>query len=401
MTTKNVFIMLASCLSFHVLEAQDRYGDFTETIQRLFYLQSEKETEAYWRQLVKTHRIPLISKDSVAFLYRGPARKVVWMGDFNGWGNSKTFSNQGRRIGKTDIWILQASLPEDARMDYKILIDDTQWLVDPLNPFSQWSGVGGGSLNSELRMPAWREDTLTTSLLPGALRGSVNNDLLFNSEALGYQLTYSVYLPPGYREGEQYPIMYVTDGYEYMHEQMGNMITVLDNLIHLEKIQPLVAVFIDHRDPVNRTVNRRMQELPMNEKYRNFVTKELLPHVEENYGTLKERSQRAIVGTSLGGLSAAWLVFSDPELFGMAGIQSPAFWFRPGIYSLCEGAEINPVKIFLTTGLINDAEEGAVKMKQVLDAKACPNEFITVNQGHSWGNWRDLTDDMLVYLFPR
>jgi enterochelin esterase family protein len=126
----------------------------------------------------------------------------------------------------------------------------------------------------------------------------------------------------------------------------------------------------------------------------------LIPTVEQNYSIAKGRSHRAIIGTSLGGLSAAWFAFSDPEIFGMTGIQSPAFWFKPEIYSLCEQAEIPPVKIFMSSGLIHDAEEGARKMKGILDKRSLTVEFREVNQGHSWGNWRDLIDDMLIYLFP-
>ncbi|MEX1239973.1 MAG: alpha/beta hydrolase-fold protein [Cyclobacteriaceae bacterium] len=400
----SVFIsFLASCSIwfFQSVEAQDHYANFTETIQGLYNLRSEGEIEERWKNLVLKNQIPYIEEDSVAFLYRGDARKVVWMGDFNGWGYSKKFDNLGTRIPNTDIWILKASLPRDARVDYKILLNDRHWIVDPVNPVNQWSGVGGGSLNSEVRMPDWKEDMLTKQLVSGAISGRIDKDILFNSRALGYQVTYSVYTPPEYDKDKVYPVAYVTDGYEYMHERMGNMITVLDNLIHLEKIQPVVAIFIDHRDPINRSVNRRMQELPMNVKYRDFLIQELVPVVEGKYSIEKERSRRAVIGSALGGLSATWLAFSRPDLFGMAGIQSPAFWFKPEIYTLCENADSMPLKIFMTTGLIHDSEDGAMKMQQVFEKKNCPNLFRAVNQGHSWGNWRDLVDDMLVYLFPR
>lgn len=395
-------LVFASCLALlvHHAEAQKTYAYFTQTIQSLYGPGSDEEIDARWQSLVTRSQIPLVEEDSVAFLYRGDAQKVVWMGDFNGWGYSKKVNNQGTRIPNTDMWILKAVLPRDARVDYKILLNDQQWLVDPVNPISQWSGVGGGSLNSELRMPGWTEDPLTKQPIAGAALGHIERDALFNSKALGYQVTYSVYTPPDYDEGKSYPIIYVTDGYEYMHERMGNMITVLNNLIHLGKMRPVVAVFVDHRDPVNRSVNRRMQELSMNEKYRDFLIRELLANIENRYSISRERSQRAVIGNSLGGLTATWLVFSHPDLFGMGGVQSPAFWFKPDIYSLCERAGNVPVKVFMTTGLIHDSEEGALRMHQIIKKKECPIEFRAINQGHSWGNWRYLLDDMLIHLFP-
>jgi enterochelin esterase-like enzyme len=378
-------------------DAQD-YLSFTETTAK-FYKNADLAIQT-WNEMVNHNQIPFVQDDSVAFLYRGEAKSVSWMGDFNGWGYNKNFKNKGQRIPNTDLWILKTSFPNDARLDYKILVDDANWLLDPQNNSHQWSGVGGGSPNSELRMPAWKEDPLTFRAIDDVRQGRVHKDLLINSSALSYQVTYSVYLPAGYNTREVYPVVYVLDGYEYMHERMGNMVTILDNFIHLKKVQPVIAVFIDHREPINRSNNRRMQELAMNEKYMKFLTTELIPLVEKQYSISKDATQRAVLGTSMGGLSAAFFAFSKPDLFGLAGIQSPSFWFRPEIYTLCDNPEKPPVKTFMTTGMINDTEEGALRMKAILDKNTCSYEYKQVNQGHSWGNWRDLIDDILIYFFP-
>jgi enterochelin esterase family protein len=392
-TTVLVLFSWASCFS-------QSYSSFTQTVQNLYQLKTPAEINQAWNELVESENIPMVYKDSVAFLYRGDARSVVWMGDFNSWGYSKDFNNKGKRIPDTDIWILKTIFPEDARLDYKILINDENWILDPHNVDHQWSGVGGGSPNSELRMPMWKEDPLTVARVPGATQGKIEKDILLNSKAMGYQVTYSIYIPTGYKPNVTYPVVFVTDGYEYMHERMGNMTTILDNLIHLRKMKPVIAVFIDHREPVNRSNNRRMQELAMNEKYLGFVINELMPVVEKNYKISADPAQRAVMGTSMGGLSAAYFAFSKPEVFGLAGIQSPAFWFKPEIYTICENPEKPPVKTYLTTGMINDRDEGAFKMKALLDKNTCNYKFQQVNQGHSWGNWRDLIDDILIYFFP-
>ncbi len=77
---------------------------------------------------------------------------------------------------------------------------------------------------------------------------------------------YSVYLPFQQSKTEKLPCIYVTDGYEYLHPKLGNMSTVLDNLIEDKEISPVIAVFIDDGAPVDRSNNRRMQELAMNAK---------------------------------------------------------------------------------------------------------------------------------------
>lgn len=376
--------------------AQD-YRVFTEALLQL--RRHPEQANAWWQERERQGQIPFTCRDSVAFLYRGQAESVVWMGDFNGWGYAKSFPNAGTRIPGTDIWMLKTTFPINARLDYKILVNQTQWMLDPANPFVQWSGVGGGSPNSELRMPGWKPDAIaqTDNSMPA---GQMVRDQLLNSKVLGYQITYSLYLPPGYTPKTEYPVLYITDGYEYLHEQMGNMPAILNNLIGTKRIQPILAVFVDHREPINRANNKRMQELAMNEQYLKFFAEELIPAVEGRYFTqgLAARNH-GILGTSMGGLTAAYFAFSRPDLFGLAGIQSPAFWFKPQIYQVCDNPDRPPVRVYLTTGVIHDTEEGAEKMKSILEKNTCTFQYQEVNQGHSWGNWRDLIDDILIYFF--
>lgn len=368
--------------------------DFTATLQKLY-----TSPEQTWNELKAAGNIPYAVEDSVVFLYKGNATSVAWMGDFNGWGYDKKFKNTGTKIPNSDIWILRASLPKDARLDYKIMLNGNDWILDPNNLNQQWSGVGGGSPNSEIRMPAWKKDPNTIER-EGIVKGKVQQDILYNSPTLGYQIMYSMYLPNGYSASRKYPIIYVTDGYEYLHERMGNMQTVLDNLIADKKIQPVVAVFVDHREPVNRSNNKRMDELAMNSKYLTFFADDLVPFIESTYAVSNDPKERAILGTSMGGLTSAYFAFTKPGVFGMAGIQSPAFWYKTDIYKVCDNPENPPVKIYLTTGVINDAQDGARKMRDILEKNTCAYQYSETNQGHSWGNWRDTLDDILIYFFP-
>lgn len=399
-------LILIGLLGISLTVAGQDYSMYTATLSKLNDLskisdQTERtsQTDKFWKSLIETNSIPLVQEDSVAFLYRGNATSVAWISDFNGWGYDKKVANIGTKIGKTDVWVLKKSFPKDARFDYKIILNGSEWIIDPANPNQQWSGVGGGSPNSELRMPAWKADPINIPVV-GINHGILEKDVLFNSRDLGYQITYTVYYPVGYSTTQKYPVIYVTDGYEYLHERLGNMQTILDNLIDQKRIQPIIAVFIDHREPVNRSNNRRMEELAMNQKYLDFFSKEFVPFIESKYPVASDPSKRAILGTSLGGLTAAYFAFTNPGIFGLAGIQSPAFWFKPEIYSVCSNAEKPPVKVYLTTGVFFDAEVGARKMKDILESKFCAYQYMETNQGHSWGNFRDTIDDILIYFFP-
>ncbi len=372
--------------------------DCAGELSELSKVRSEEKIQNWWVSLIASGQIPLIAGDSVYFFYRGQAKTVEWIGDFNGWGYQKEYQNKGQLIEGTDIWMLKASFPVDARLDYKIIIDGNNWILDPENKFQQWSGVGGGSPNSELRMPGWKEDS-TQVERKNNRTGTLISDVLFNSKILGYQITYTVYIPYGANKSVKLPCIYVTDGYEYLHPKLGNMKTVLDNLIEDKKIIPVIAVFIDHREPINRSNNRRMQELAMNPKYLDFFTQELIPQIESEYLVIREARHRAIMGTSMGGLTATYFAFTRPDVFGMAGIQSPAFYTRPQIYSLCSNPADPAMRISMTAGVINDTNKESRKMKEVLEANSCIYTYREVNEGHSWGNWRRLIDDILIDLF--
>lgn len=386
-------IFASLVLSVGYLYAQD-YSNFTSTIKALESTDSII-VENIWAQLKAKQQVPLIIGDSVAFLFKGRARSVNWMGDFNAWGYDKNFNVTGKSL-RNNLWLLKCTFPQDARLDYKILLNGSDWILDPVNPNQQWSGVGGGSPNSELRMPKWKDEF---TALAASATGKLTDDVLFFSNVLGYQIMYKVYTPAGYASMEKLPIIYVTDGYEYLHPKMGNMAVVLDNLIAAKKIKPIVAVFVDHREPVNRSNNRRMKEMSLNADYLKFFTDELIPHVEQDLKIDGAPSQRGIMGTSLGGLNAAYFAFSRPDVFGLSGIQSPAFYTQPQIYKICDSPESPKIRVSMTTGIINDASSGTRKMKTILENNACVYFYKEVNEGHSWGNWRNLIDDILIDFF--
>jgi enterochelin esterase family protein len=399
---KIAFFLFGCFISF--CASGQGYATFQKRLSALYQLSgisdsTEKATQykVILKRLIAEEQIPLREKDSVAFFYFGKAQEVEWMGDFNGWGYKSEFNNQGTQIPGTDIWILKASFPIDARLDYKIVVDKKNWILDAYNPHQQWSGVGGGSPNSELRMPDYKEDPIHT-LRENAPKGKVLQDILYASNLLAYQITYSVYLPPVPLKGK-YPVVYITDGYEYLHPQMGNLPTVLNNLIADRKIVPIIAVFIDHREPANRTNNRRMTELVMNPQYLHFFVDEFIPFIEDSYPVMTDAQNRAILGSSVGGLNATYFAFSRPDVFGNVGMQSPSFMTRPQIYSLCDNPAGSAVKISMTSGVINDASDSGKKMIGILENNSCTYHYREVNEGHSWGNWKNLEDDILMDFF--
>ncbi|MDD2279448.1 MAG: alpha/beta hydrolase-fold protein [Bacteroidales bacterium] len=374
------------------------FADFRKTLDNIAAITTEtirlEKMNSFWDSLKINKKIPFVLNDSVAFLYKGAATSVKWAGDFNGW-NPNYDNYTGVKVGESDVWIVVKTFPLDARLDYKI-VKDGSWILDPANTYRQYSGFGP---NSELRMQSWifPEETLLTE---GANRGTLSDNFLIQSipANLGYSLNYKVYTPFGYTNLQDLPVVYVTDGHEYADDKLGAMIIVMDNLIHQGIIKPIIAVFIDPREPGNASNNRRMAEYIENIKFANFVADELVPTIDANFKTSSNPENRAILGTSLGGWNSAFFGLNRSETFHLIGIHSPAF--GPEIIQAYSNVEKLPLKIFMSTGVIFDTEVRARAMKVVLESKQYPLHYIEVNQGHSWGNWRALIDEPLTFFFP-
>ncbi|KAF0130754.1 MAG: putative esterase [Bacteroidetes bacterium] len=344
-----------------------------------------------WDSLKLNKQLPFRIDDTVVFMYNGTSQPL-WAGDFNGWG-SETLNWSGKQLGKSPYWWLKKHFPDDARLDYKLVLG-SNWILDPSNNEVQYSGFGP---NSVLKMPKWifPEETIRQE---GVLKGTLseNQQIQSNSSNLNYKVNYRVYLPYNYASVANCPVIYVTDGHEYSDDRLGAMLIVLDNLIFTGKIEPVIAVFIDPRDPVSGT-NRRMSEYRANLKFANFVSDELVPQIDMTFKTNPDASKRAILGTSLGGWNSAFFGLTRSDKFQLIGIHSPAF--DEAILRNFQSADKLPLKVYMSTGTIFDTQARARQMRDILTGKAYPLKYKEVNEGHSWGNWRALIDEPLLFFY--
>jgi len=375
-----------------------KYSSIAAAIKSIEEIEDVDQRKAsavqFWEAVKDTAVIPYTTSDTAIMLYKGSANSVSWNGDFNSWGNNRNFDNEGKNIDSTDIWYLIKKFPEDARLDYKITINNSQWILDPNNPNQQWSGFGP---NSELRMPEWNEEAVGYHQ-ENVAEGTIDS-FTIQSAQLNYKVAYKVYTPAAYENLNNLPVLYVTDGQEYGDEKLGNIFTITDNLIASNKIDPIIMVLIDPRNPDNIGQNRRMEEYTLNPSYLSFVAEELIPEIDASYNSNTE--QRAILGTSLGGLNASYFGAERPDLFPMVVAQSPAYWYKTEIFSKVQNADIANQQIFISAGTFNDGLDNAEKMKQTYENKQLATNFLKVNEGHSWGAWTQQLDNILIDFFGK
>jgi enterochelin esterase family protein len=132
-----------------------------------------------------------------------------------------------------------------------------------------------------------------------------------------------VYTPPGYKtDAEPYALMVLFDGIAYT--LLVPTPVILDNLLNKNLIPPMVAVVLDNPTPTSRN-----DEMPCNPRFADFLAKEVVPWMRENYHVTKDASKTIVGGSSYGGLAATFAGFYHPETFGNVISQSASFWWKP------------------------------------------------------------------------
>ena len=229
--------------------------------------------------------------------------------------------------------------------------------------------------------------------------GKLTDDIRISSNVLGYDLQYRVYLPDGHEPQDEYPVMFLTDGHNYLRR--GNMDSVLDELIGKNQIAPVVAVFVDPRNPDNLEDNRRRRQFLCNEDYLVFFIEELIPAIESAYPVIKNREGRTVMGLSFGGTNAACFGLMGYDIFAGIGMQSPANHPIPNLLPAYQSLPMLPLKIFLSTGTPNDNTSANRDFHEILEAKHYLMKYIEVREGHNWDNWGPLLDDALMFFYGR
>jgi enterochelin esterase-like enzyme len=326
---------------------------------------------------------PLIEDSLVTFLYYGVVGlRATVPSDINRW---DVKAHEMAPLGRSDLYYLTLAMPMDARIDYKFYVDGL-WMLDPLNPETVEGGFGDNSAFSMPDYVAPPEIQEIDSIPHGTIE---THD--FESKIIQGLRQIHVYLPHIYG-GDDYPVVFVQDGGEYI--TLASMVNVLDNLIFQDLILPVVAVFID---PVDRNY-----EYFLNVDYERMLVEEIMPFVRARYRLAGDPAETAIMGASLGGAISLMIAMDHPEVFGNCGSQSGAFEVdQARLLKVAKESPRQPINIYLDCGRFGDLTPENRQMRDILKAKGYMYEYQEFNEGHSWGNWRAHIDDMLVFFWGK
>jgi len=168
-----------------------------------------------------------------------------------------------------------------------------------------------------------------------------------------------VYLPPSYAESERrYPVLYMHDGqnlFDAATSFAGEWYA--DEAMEMLARQGLEAIIVG----IPNIGERRFHEyIPFaspelaevqGEAYVAFIADTVKPIIDRDFRSRPEREATGVAGSSLGGLISLYAYFRRPEVFGLAGVFSPAFrWGKRGIFSFVSHADFAPGKIYMDVG---------------------------------------------------
>jgi enterochelin esterase family protein len=148
-----------------------------------------------------------------------------------------------------------------------------------------------------------------------------------------------VYLPPDYDETKTYPSVYVLTGFTGRGKMLlndaaftPNFAERMDKLIGDGAIRPMIAVMPDcftyygGSQYINSSATGN---------YEDYLTREIVPFVDENFQTIQDKNARAVMGKSSGGYGALIMAMRHADVFGLAcstaGDAYFEFCYFPGI----------------------------------------------------------------------
>lgn len=254
-----------------------------------------------------------------------------------------------------------------------------------------------------INIEAWRDDFGPVSKMHTASKQVHLMDTAFFIPQLNRTRRIWIYFPEGYEKSKkEYPVLYMHDGQNIFDEYTAGfgewgVDECLDSLIKSGK-QACIVVGIDNGpkrfNEYNPFAFRDFGE-GEGDLYLDFIVQTLKPFIDRKYRTLPSKENTIIAGSSMGGLISYYAMIRQPQVFGKAGIFSPAFWTAPAMNALTDSLAVKVNgKFFFYMGAqeggsyVNDmleiqellGEKSAAMIYSVIDDEGMHNE-------KAWRKW--------------
>ena len=381
----------------------------------------EKVLQLFWNDL-KVNGAPLIEDISgdnknklVTIVYREdkPLENVVLIPPV---GMRKLENCILEKLEDTDLWYISYIVPKDVSFTYQFSIND---------PFDndwnrRWRNVKGDDFNENNlnyidKISGNQRKVPYVALEDAAPRIYIQKNNVYKSGKLHEHKIYSgilkeerkfsIYTPYGYDEkAKPYGVLVLNDGFEYINLLHG--LNVLDNLTGSGKIPNILTVFIE-------STRDRAKNLQCNNDFTDFIGKELMAYVKENYNISENPKENIIGGYSLGGLAASYTALRYSHIFGNVLSQSGSYWYKGEEYNNSHILWINnefnnkgklPLKFYINVGSIEpkiSMKDTNKSFKDNLIAQGYDVKFEEFGSGHDHLYWGETLGNGLIYLIGK
>ena len=355
------------------------------------------------------------AQHAVTFLVKQPSLlhsmdHMYIAGNFNVWNPSD--KNSQLKAEENGTFSITLSLP-DGNYEYKF----TRGSWEKAETDSAGKGIQNRTLHLQsdttirVTIPGWNDDfKQNESSSKNNHTASVNVkiiDTAFYIPQLDRNRRIWLYLPPGYEKSKKkYPVLYMHDGqniFEAATSYSGEwgVDEYLDSMSTQRK-KEVIVVGIDNGNfkRMNEYNPWEFQNFGKGEgdEYVDFLVKTLKPFIDKNYRTLKNKSNTFIAGSSMGGLISLYAVLKYPQVYGGAGIFSPAFWTASGIDSavISKSNKINSKLFFYAGGKEGDSMIPDMKRieQEIKERSKSPvKELIDTDAKHNEAAWKKYFPD--------
>ena len=279
--------------------------------------------------------------------------------------------------------------------------------------------------------------TLLTTLIMlvsalSAQQGRVFDNLTMESEILGMERKYAVYLPPDYETSQRsYPVLYLLHGGgddQTGWIQFGEVLMIADEAIANGTATAMVIVMPD----ANTGGRGYFNDIKGEWRYEDFFFEEFLPYIEKKYRIRTDKRYRAISGLSMGSGGTFMYALHHPELFSSAcplsascgpltlddmdsylerreiqadsKAQKETYFKQHSALALINdmpAEDIKSVRWYIDCGDDDFLYEGNSLVHIAMRKKDIPHEFRIRDGVHAWTYWRVSLPEVLAFVSER
>lgn len=204
-----------------------------------------------------------------------------------------------------------------------------------------------GTATYDGTVAGWRDGSPRPPRPSTATKSVTVLDTAFAIPQLGRTRRVWIYLPPDYATSTKtYPVLYMHDGQNVFDQATSyagewGVDETLDSL-HAAGDWGAIVVAVDNGE------QRRIDEYSpwthprhgggQGDAYVDFLALTLKPYIDQHFRTRPDRLSTGVAGSSMGGLISLYAALKYPEVFGRAGVFSPAFWFSEQNFAFARAA---------------------------------------------------------------